>query len=69
MPGLIERRSDRRYIDHGRVHCPMRMRAVDVDVCVDCCWLRDVRRGEGASYVRCRPGFLAEETSQLSRQF
>jgi hypothetical protein len=46
----------------------MRMSEVDVDVCVDCAWVGDIQRGASESFVRCRPGFMAEEGAHLNRQ-
>jgi hypothetical protein len=54
---------DRRYIDAGRVSCPLRTGDVDVDRCASCRWLVGFDAASPTPSIRCRPdcvpvGFL-----------
>jgi len=55
MFGLFRRPLDRRYVDAGRVCCPLRERDVEVDQCAACRWALEVNQESGIPFVRCRP--------------
>ena len=54
MFGFFSNRRERRYIDHGRVDCPIGAGDIDVDNCVECCRRQEMNIREG--FVRCRAG-------------
>jgi hypothetical protein len=45
----------RRYIDAGRVNCPLRCTDVEADVCAGCRWLQEIHEEGKLPYVRCSP--------------
>jgi hypothetical protein len=45
----------RRYIDAGRVNCPLRRADVEADLCAGCRWAEEIRQEGKLPYVRCRP--------------
>jgi hypothetical protein len=54
---------ERRYIDAGRVSCPVRGGDIDVDRCAGCQWLVAFDDASRTPSIRCRPdcvptGFL-----------
>jgi hypothetical protein len=49
---------DRRFIDAGRVSCPLRAGDVDVDRCASCPWLAGFDHGSRTPSIRCRPDFV-----------
>ena len=46
---------DRRFIDRGRVPCPVRTQDVEIDACARCRWLLEVDENVRLPFVRCRP--------------
>jgi hypothetical protein len=52
---LFHSEADYRFIDHGRVACPVRAADVDLDRCGECSWMRGIDRHAGLAVVRCRP--------------
>lgn len=42
-----------RYVDAGKVYCEVRKSDVDVDLCLGCPRLDDLRRGPDGDEVRC----------------
>lgn len=47
--------SDEHFIDAGRVHCPLRARDVDFDMCAGCRWATGVDLQAKSPVVHCRP--------------
>lgn len=47
--------TDERYIDGGRVCCPVRVRDVDVELCAGCRWATSVDLDGERPVVRCQP--------------
>jgi hypothetical protein len=65
MFSLFRAPLDRRFIDAGRVACPVRGRDVDVDRCAGCQWLVAIDDAAKTPSIRCRPdcvspGFLQQ---------
>jgi hypothetical protein len=48
-------------IDHGRVHCALQDRDVDIEQCLTCVRLRDLRLSEKPATVVCRMERLLDE--------
>ena len=44
-----------RYVDAGRVQCPLRGREVDVDLCAGCASLTEIDLQAEPPFLRCRP--------------
>jgi hypothetical protein len=55
MITLLRLADPRRFIDGGRLHCPMRSRDVEADACAGCRWLLEIQADGKAPYVRCSP--------------
>jgi hypothetical protein len=55
MGHLIRWARDEHFIDQGRVHCPVRGRDVDFDLCVGCRWSTGIDLDAQPPVVRCRP--------------
>jgi hypothetical protein len=52
---LIRPRAAQRYVDGGCVHCPLRQRDVEVDLCAGCQWMTEIDLQAKLPFVRCRP--------------
>ena len=52
---LFRPRAERRYIDAGRVGCPLRARDAEVDTCAGCRWLVEIDTTAATPFVRCEP--------------
>jgi hypothetical protein len=55
MITLLRLADPRRFIDGGRVHCPMRSRDVEADLCAGCRWVLTIEDLGKTPYVRCSP--------------
>ena len=60
MWNFVENRTNRRFSNAGRLSCPVRAVDVEVDACLTCSWLTDVRRDGENFIVRCRPAGIHE---------
>lgn len=52
---LMRAREEHRFIDGGRVACPLRERDVDSESCLRCGYVRDLEPDAPMPQVSCRP--------------
>jgi hypothetical protein len=52
---MFRRLAEQHFIDRGRVHCPLRRRDVEFDVCAGCRWASGIDLEATPPVVQCRP--------------
>jgi hypothetical protein len=59
MLRLIQSPSEKRFIDDGRVFCPVRGHDTEFDLCAGCRSLTEIDIDAEPPFVRCRPDLPA----------
>jgi hypothetical protein len=52
---MFQRIPEQHFIDQGRVHCPLRGRDVEFDLCAGCRWASGIDLEATPPVVRCEP--------------
>jgi hypothetical protein len=52
---MFRRTADEHLIDQGKVHCPVRKRDVEFDLCAGCRWTTSIDLHAKQPVVRCQP--------------
>ena len=59
---MFHRKPEEHVIDSGHVHCPVRKRDVEFDLCAGCRWTQSIDLEAKPPVIRCRaessPGWL-----------